>query len=56
MIPLKLPSSYVFLYHFLLDSNMPGFCSLLSETRNNTLFHVYEEPSLKVMPSDVNWK
>ena len=40
----------------LLESNMAGFCILLSETRSNTLFHVHEEPSLEVTPPDVKWE
>ena len=47
MIHLQLHSSYVLLHLFPLDRNMAGFCILLSETRNNTLFHLYEEPGLK---------
>ena len=47
MIHLQLYSSYAFLHLFPLDRKMAGFCILLSETRNNTLLHLYEEPSLK---------
>ena len=56
MIHLWLHSSYASLNIFVLDCNIAGFCILLFETRNKNLIHVYEEPILKVMPPDVNWK